>query len=191
MGRTWVASAHTALLFTVVLRPQPRHLSRISMLGGLAVYDVVKAYNVGGVGIKWPNDVQIKGRKVCGILPEALWEGDVLIGVALGIGVNIRVDFTDTPFQDSAINLENALGTPISRIDVLKRILERIDYWYEQLHEETFFAAWRDSLNMLGQFITVDGRQWVVDNVDASGGLLIRDSHGRIERVIAGDISLG
>jgi BirA family biotin operon repressor/biotin-[acetyl-CoA-carboxylase] ligase len=191
LGRTWLAPAGTALLFTVLLRPSPRHVTRISMLGALSVVYALRSFGVDRIGIKWPNDVQIDGRKICGVLPEALWDGEMLVGVALGIGVNIRVDFAATPFAQTAISLHQVSSTRVRRIDVLIRVLEHIDQWAGRIGDESFFAAWRSELTTLGQYVTVDGRRWVAEDVDPDGGLLIRDAHGTIQRVIAGDISSG
>ena len=83
-------------------------------------------------GIKWPNDVQIDGRKLCGVLPEAAWQDARLLGVALGIGLNVRVDFAATPFADRAVSLETMVGA-VDRVDLLVRLLERLDYWTREL----------------------------------------------------------
>ncbi len=98
--RRWVAAPDTALLFSVILRPAIRaeRLPRVAVLGALAVAECLDALDLAPVTLKWPNDVHLAGRKVAGVLPEADWQNDQLSALALGIGVNVRVDFS----RDSA-----------------------------------------------------------------------------------------
>ncbi len=112
MGRAWHAPPGTALLLSIVLRPHLQHLPRLTMLGALAVCELAEAYGIAAVDIKWPNDVRIGGRKLSGVLPEAAWAGDRLLGAVLGIGLNLSVDFTGTPFAHTAISLATALRSP-------------------------------------------------------------------------------
>jgi len=191
LGRTWFAPPGTSLLFTVIMRLPQSSLSRLTMLGGLAVCETLQQMGIEQVGIKWANDVQIRGRKVAGVLPEAAWEGSRLTGAILGIGVNVSVDFSESPFRDTAISLQDAIETPIDRLDLLKRILARLDAWVDRLESDSLFQAWRDNLNMIGQYVSLEGRRCRAVRVDSDGALVISDDNGTLQRVIAGDILLG
>jgi BirA family biotin operon repressor/biotin-[acetyl-CoA-carboxylase] ligase len=191
LGRSWFAPPGTSLLFSVILRPESNVLSCIPMLGALAVCAAVEDLGIQIVGIKWPNDVQIDRRKVCGILPEAAWNGNGFAGVVLGIGVNIRVNFSDSPFKDTATSLETVLGRRIDRLLLLKRILDSIDDLAPTMGTDPFFEQWRDKLNMLGHFVTFEEQRFLAEDVDKDGALVIRDEVGKLQRVIAGDIALG
>ncbi len=105
MGRAWYAPPGTALMLSYLLRPNPDDLTYVGMMGALAVCETVEALGA-HPGIKWPNDVQIDGRKLCGVLPEASWQDETLIGAVLGIGLNLRIDFRETAFAKTAISLE-------------------------------------------------------------------------------------
>jgi BirA family transcriptional regulator, biotin operon repressor / biotin---[acetyl-CoA-carboxylase] ligase len=72
-GRTWYTPPGAALAVSVIVKPSLERINRISMIGALAVYDLCAAFGIKNLGIKWPNDVQINGLKVSGILPEAAW----------------------------------------------------------------------------------------------------------------------
>ncbi|MFN8447264.1 MAG: hypothetical protein U0521_01350 [Anaerolineae bacterium] len=102
------------------------------------------------------NDVQIDGRKLCGVLPEAAWQGETLVGAVLGIGINVRVDFSTTPLAATAISLEDAVGA-VDRLDLLLRLLHRLDDWSARLASDALFERWRERLVMLGRRVTVAG----------------------------------
>jgi BirA family transcriptional regulator, biotin operon repressor / biotin---[acetyl-CoA-carboxylase] ligase len=161
MGRTWQTPAGEALALSVILHPPKEALAQISMLGALAVYDLLKQLDAPQISIKWPNDVQLNGLKVCGILPEVMWDGERLSGVVLGMGLNVRVDFTNSPLAYRATSLETVLGKPFSRAQLCKMLLTKGD---------------------------VSG---TAEDVDQEGALLVRSTDGELHRVLAGDIVLG
>jgi BirA family biotin operon repressor/biotin-[acetyl-CoA-carboxylase] ligase len=195
LGRVWHTPAGTALIVSVILYPRIEDLSQIAMLGALAIYDMVSDLGIEQAGIKWPNDVQINGLKVSGILPEVAWENEKLVGVVLGMGVNVRIDFSNTELVGRAISLEPVVGRQIDRLDLLVALLGRIDYWSERFGSAELFNAWEKRLMTLGQQVRVQSsHQEVVglaQSVDRDGTLNIRKADGSIERVIAGDIGLG
>jgi BirA family biotin operon repressor/biotin-[acetyl-CoA-carboxylase] ligase len=165
------------------------------MLGAVAIYDMVKNLGIEQIGIKWPNDVMLGGLKMSGILPEAVWENGELIGVVLGMGINVRIDFVNSELADRAISIEPVLGRKVSRLDLLTHLLGRIDYWMERLGSDELFNTWQDRLITLGQQVRVQTAnkevQGIAQSVDRDGALNIRRTDGQIERVIAGDIALG
>lgn len=191
LGRSWYAPPGTALMMSVVLRPPQTALARVSMLGAVVVCELLESLGLHDIGIKWPNDVRLQNKKVCGVLPEAIWDGNRLIGVTLGIGLNVRIDFTGTPFADSAISIETVLGEPVDRLDLLKTVLQRVDYWSKQWSSRAVFDAWKARLATLGQNVSIGEVHGVAQNVDEQGALLVRDNSGTIHRIIAGDIALG
>jgi BirA family biotin operon repressor/biotin-[acetyl-CoA-carboxylase] ligase len=194
LGRTWYAPLGTALMVSYLLRPAVEDVPYVPMMGGLAVCETLSSLGVERVGLKWPNDVQIDGRKVCGVLPEVAWHGEKLIGVALGIGLNVRVDFAGTALAQTAISLEDAIGR-VDRLDVLVRLLTRLDHWSARLGAEELYRAWRSRLTMIGQAISIQGVtgtvQGVAERVDRHGALWVRRDDESVQRVVAGDLALG
>lgn len=194
-GRTWHTPPGVALAVSVILHPPVTALHQVSMLGALVICELAESLNVPDVAIKWPNDVQINGRKVSGVLPEIAWDGERLLGVVLGMGVNVRVDFSGTEVAQTAVSLETALGQPLDRAQLLAFILRRVDVWSARWGSVALLDAWKSRLNTVGQVVTVMGEAGNIHGtaqaVDASGALLVRDDHGAIQRVMAGDIALG
>jgi BirA family biotin operon repressor/biotin-[acetyl-CoA-carboxylase] ligase len=165
------------------------------MLGGVVITELCDHVGVRGAGIKWPNDVQVNGLKVSGVLPEAVWGGNRLLGVALGMGINVRIDFRGTELEDSAISLETALGKSLDRLDLLLYLLERIDHWAARMETGPLFDVWKQRLNMIGKRVTVTDDSGVVqgiaETVEVQGTLLIRAEDGSLHRVLAGDVMMG
>lgn len=187
-GRLWHTPPDTALALSVILRPPPQYLWRISLIGALSVYDLAKRAGCANIGIKWPNDVQVNGRKVGGILPEAAWKNSELPGVVLGIGVNVRVDFSQTDFKDMAISLESAAGKPLHRAQLIDCLLQRVDMWYRLIASDALFAAWKNRLNMLGRRIKAEKVEGLALDVEPDGSLLVQDDSAVIHSVLAGDL---
>lgn len=195
MGRAWHTPPGAALAVSVILHPPAAALPRLSMLAAVAVCDLLESLGCAPVGIKWPNDVQIGGRKICGVLVEADWERDRLLGAVVGIGLNVRVDFSGTELGGSAVSLADALDSPPGRQDLLAGLVARVDEWYDRLQTPTLYTAWRARLTTLGQQVTISGAgeavAGVAESVDEQGALLVREAGGALRRVVAGDIALG
>lgn len=193
LGRAWLAPAGTSLIVSVILRPSTSRLGQITMLGALAICEMAEQAGA-ATSIKWPNDVQIADRKLSGVLPEAVWDGDQLVGVVLGMGINIHTDFRGTPLENTACSLEPMVDKPLDRSELLRSLLERVDFWTAQ-PSERLFSAWRNRLKTIGRVVSVeqDGRiiRGIAEGVETDGALLVRTTNGSIHKVIAGDVALG
>lgn len=190
LGRKWHTPPGVGLAVSVILRPKPANLPQITMLGALAIYDMLVNLGLPQVTIKWPNDVQVNGRKVSGVLAEAVWTGDQLAGVVLGMGINVRVDFTGTELADKAISIEPALGRPVDRADLAADLLAQVDKWQAGLGTVLLFETWKSRLATLGQPVSYAGFSGVAENVSPDGALMIRLADGRVQPVLAGDVAV-
>lgn len=196
LKRIWHTPPNSALALSVILHPTADALPQVSMLGALAVYDLLQELGIKKAGIKWPNDVQIKGLKVCGVLPEAVWEGDKLLGATLGIGVNVRVNFEaiSPELVNIATNIEHELQQSCSRAELILKLLQCVDFWTSKLGSDELFQTWKQRLTMMGKQVVVttsDGeKHGFVDNVLKDGQLVIIGNDGDEHKVLAGDVSL-
>lgn len=195
MGRTWTTTPGGALTVSFLVRAGPEALTRLPLLGALSVCEALADFGIAG-SIKWPNDVQVAGRKVAGVLAEASWVGADLRGAVIGIGVNVREDFSATPLADTAGSLTPLTGIAVDRADLLAALYRSLGSWIDRIAEDAFFAAWRSRLNMIGQPVRVahgdDARgliEGVAEAVAADGALLVRLADGQIQRLIAGDVT--
>ena len=142
-GRSWQTPPGAGLAVSLILHPEDDYASRVVQLGALAVSDLVASLGPVAADIKPPNDVLVKGKKIAGILPEAVWDGANLRGVVLGIGLNVRLDFTGTSLEDSAASLETLLGRRLDRADLLEALVQRVMYWYARIKCESIMRAWK------------------------------------------------
>lgn len=187
-GRIWHTPPNVALAISIILRPKHKYLSRINIIGALSVYDLAKNVGCRNLGIKWPNDVQINGRKVSGILPEAVWDGDKLVGIVLGMGINVRNDFSGSDIADKATTLESSAGKPLDRSDLIQFLLKRIDMWYKRIESDALFITWKNRINTLGQRVKIEDLEGLAVDVEPDGALLVQDDFKQMQRVFAGDV---
>lgn len=193
LGRGWSTPPGTALAVSVVLRVGAGGLPQVTLLGALAIAETLDELGAPDVAIKWPNDVLLSGRKVSGVLTEADWDGNRLRGAVLGMGVNVRVDFTGTPLEQTAISIEPALGRPVDRSALLAALIERVMTRADLLGSDALLRAWRARLVTLGQAITLHlpggTLSGIAEDVTAEGALLVRTAAGQSQVVHAGDVS--
>ncbi len=188
-GKSWQTPPGTALALSVVLRPRASWLSRVTMLGGLAVCELADKLGCEDIGIKWPNDVQIAGKKVSGILCEATWSGERLCGAVLGIGLNVRTDFQGTALATTATSLESAIGSRLDRAQLAGDLTNRILHWQRRIESDALFESWRSRLNVLGQLVNAGGVTGKALDVTADGELLVVDDRGLRHTVNAGELA--
>jgi len=152
------------------------------------------------VGLKWPNDLLLDGKKVAGILAEMAAEGPEVQFLILGMGINVNWRKEDLPseLQGVATSLRAGAGREISRTEVGRRILEELEKEYVLFLKEGFSPRLREDWNRFSvinqKWVTIAGpdQKWEgeVLGVDTDGALLVRDREGENRRLIAGDVSL-
>lgn len=131
-GRSWHSIRGRDLTFSVVLRPRmdPSHAPLVSLSCALAVHGAISDL-VSGASVKWPNDVLIGERKVCGIICECSASRGALEWIVAGIGINVGRREDELPPQEDgrppATSLFIELGRDVSRAEVLASVLSRID----------------------------------------------------------------
>jgi len=201
LRRPWQSPPGTNLYTSILLRPpiEPAVAPQLTLLAGVAVADLLAAYCPGAVRLKWPNDVQIDGKKVCGILTEMRTSGHGIDYVAVGIGININIRKSefDEAFRDLATSLREETGRDLSRLDLAVGLYEHFGESYERYLAEGFGPLkkrWLEYACMVGEQIQVIFRDELqageVVGLDDSGALLLRDAAGRENRIIAGDATI-
>jgi BirA family biotin operon repressor/biotin-[acetyl-CoA-carboxylase] ligase len=198
LARQWWAPAGSSLLLTLVLRPPllPQAAQRLTMICSLAVCDAISACCAQEARVKWPNDVLIEGRKVCGILTELGLTADRLDYALVGIGINVNLDLAQAPpLMVPATSLSAEVGAPVSRVDLLAVLLSSLERRYDALAGgRSFHEEWSRRLATVGERVCVtSGAEQVCGHavgVDEDGALLLRTSDGGVRRVLAGDVTL-
>ncbi len=198
MDRKWVTRKGTSLAFSLIFRPEgSERVPFYAPLGALGVALALETMTTARPQIKWPNDVLLGGKKVCGILAEASWEGDRLAGLVLGVGINIATSSVslEDDFLFPADSLQHGLGTDLNRIDLLVEVLRHIFLWQDRIGSEEFLAEWNNRLAFHGQEVHInrpgmEGITGEVLRIGDDGKLWIRQKNGKDISISAGDVSL-
>lgn len=200
-GNRWWGS-DGALMFSVGVSLNDLGLSieqwpRFSLVTGLAISETISQFlPKADVGLKWPNDIWIGEKKVCGILIEQAVERPS--GLIVGIGINVNNSFASAPeeYQRIATSMrDEANGRPFSRTDILIDFLNRWDLLTAQLADESLNLAerWSHSCVLSGQPVTVtagsDEKSGICAGIDDDGSLLLRTAY-TTERCYAGTVRL-
>lgn len=187
-GRSWHTPPDAALALSLILKPPEAFLSRLNMVAALSVYDLAQKCGCKIVRIKWPNDILVDGKKVSGVLVETVWQGGDLVGAIVGIGVNVRIDFSGNALEATAISLEDVVEGRLDRVRLTEYLLFRFDHWYRLIATPAVFREWRARLDTLNHSVAVDKVIGVAFDVSPEGALLIRDASGRVHHINAGDL---
>jgi len=193
--RQWISPKGAGLWMSVILRPEDISPAMITIFAGLSVAEAVRnLYNV-PIGIKWPNDLQVRGRKVGGILTEMQGKGMVI----LGIGVNTALQVHELPsyLRNLVTSLDLESNCFVDREELLEEVLNCLNKNYSRLCEgevDEIIARWKVFSTIFGSPVRLvrAGAEIVgvpVD-VDVDGGLLLRTDMGIIEKFYDGEVQV-
>lgn len=193
--RTWL-SPRGNIALSIILYPGIVYLPSLIMLASLAVVYSIETVTGLKLRLKWPNDVLINGRKVCGILIESDVRGNRVDYAIIGIGINVNLRLADFPeLSPIATSLADESGREVSLLDVIRRLLVEVERLYLALPSgESIYEPWRDRLVTLGRRVEVGwGKtryEGMAESVATDGSLLLRRPDGSLTRVVAGDVTL-
>lgn len=204
LGRTWLSPPGVGVWMSLVLRPPlpPYEAPRLTLVAAVAVARAMRDLTGVAAGIKWPNDIVVADRKVCGILTELEAEWDRVAFAVLGIGINANTPPQQFPadLQATATSLLAASGQPVRRAALIQAILAGLEEGYDLMLAGRFDAVlvrWRELSATLGRRVRVlpvapgqPAVAGVAEAVDPEGALLIRLGTGELVRVLAGEVSL-
>ena len=197
-GRSWLSPPGKSLYFSVILRPElpPQRAPELTLVAAVALCETLREAGVKAT-IKWPNDVQIDGKKVAGILTELSADTERVHFVILGVGVNLNGSLEEFPpeLKETATTLEASRGQSVPRALFTAALWTRLEHWLD-LHADDGFApvraAWKTMASTLGQDVLVRSEQrelrGIAEDLDEDGALLLRTPDGKLERVLAGDV---
>jgi BirA family transcriptional regulator, biotin operon repressor / biotin---[acetyl-CoA-carboxylase] ligase len=195
-GRSWHSAEGDGLYLSVLLCPQapPAKIPSLSLMAGIAVAEVLIARAVPFVDIKWPNDVLVNERKVCGILVEGTSSNADHHRIILGIGVNLNHRSFPEKLSRTATSLMIETGNPVDVDGFCEQLLERTAHWYEK---------WKTSDDVINRFhelssyakgkmviVTLDDDQirGETAGLAVTGALRIATRDGEVKQIMAGDV---
>lgn len=192
-GRSW-ASPPGGLYLSVLLRPRFAQVGLLPLAAGLAVADAVAEHGV-QPQLKWPNDVQVAGRKLAGVLAESASGSGGVEWVALGIGVNLGAPESSLPpeLRETAVSLAGPGAPEVPALAAA--LLARLRVWYDAVASSPAEvpAAWRrravawwgEAVEVRTAGETIRGR---LLDVDQHGALVLEAAGGGTLRILAGDV---
>ena len=200
MNRAWISPARSSILCSIIFYPSISTSSvfRLTMLASIAVVRAVKRICGLAAQIKWPNDVYIDGKKTCGILTEFLADHDSVCYVVVGIGINVNLDTALHPeIKDVATCLKEAKGREVSRLKVLKTLLEEIDTLYRDFKQtggQYLRKEWESHSMVLNREVKIISGNEVAcgtaKGINEDGHLILADARGNTREILCGDLSL-
>jgi BirA family transcriptional regulator, biotin operon repressor / biotin---[acetyl-CoA-carboxylase] ligase len=193
MGRSWL-SPEGSLATSIILRPS---LKDVRLLPAVSSVAVCKAIGLMGItaSIKWPNDILIAGKKVCGILIENMFEAGDLAYSVIGIGINVNFDTARIPeIADIATSLSTETGKNVRLGEVALNLYTEMEKVYDRIADTDFvMAEWVNNMVTIGKRVTANTGgctvEGIAEAVNPQGNLILRLDDGSGREIIAGDVS--
>lgn len=215
LGRKWMAPAGSNITMSLLLRPDfaPQYAPMLTLVMGLSVAQAVKemlgqksadgesfagAENFAEMGIKWPNDVVISGKKICGILTEMSLEGSSIREVVVGVGINVNLETVEEEIKEVATSLYLETGRKYDRNEMIHRVMERFEDNYEKFLQTLDLTGLMEDYNQLlinrGRQVRVldpkEPFEGIAKGINGQGELLVQCEDGSCVAVGAGEVSV-
>ncbi|MCR5627170.1 MAG: biotin--[acetyl-CoA-carboxylase] ligase [Lachnospiraceae bacterium] len=198
-GRSWQSQKGTSISMSFLLHPHisPNAAPMLTIVMAMAVSKGIEEIADIPVGIKWPNDIVINGKKVVGILTEMDTEPDYVHNVIIGTGINVSETSFPEELKDKATSIYNETGKMVSRAGIVANIANRFEEYYEAFLKNTDLSGIAEDYNK--KCVNVGRRVKVLDpkgdfEADAKGiderGELIVDVNGEEKKIYAGEVSV-
>jgi BirA family transcriptional regulator, biotin operon repressor / biotin---[acetyl-CoA-carboxylase] ligase len=196
-NRTFV-SPDGGLYLSVVLRPDQElsNMSILPLLAGLAVSKAISTTVLRESSLKWPNDVLMGGKKVCGILVESGVKGDKLEYVVIGIGINVNITMDQFPaeLQEKASTLKEIIGDDVDLVELLRDLIYFLEILYGRFIEgeiDHILEKWSERSSTLGKQVRIQTSGGSMEGkalgVDQTGALMLKID-GSLHRIDVGDV---
>lgn len=200
-GNAWMSAPGLGIWMSILLRPNlhPGTLQTLTLAASVAVMRALEPMGIKGLGIKWPNDILIDRKKVCGILTELLAEAEKVEWVVLGIGLNVNQSETDFPNDIASIatSLRLSMNIGFNRSLIAAKIINEIEEVYQAFLEKGSLWVvdeWKKRNITLGETVDIISqtgsfRAKALD-ITPDGKLIVKDEADKISELLSGEISL-
>lgn len=200
LGRTWHSPPGVGIWMSLILRPgiAPERAAGLSIVGGLAIAAALQPLTSSPIRIKWPNDVEIGGRKVAGVLCESAVEGAKVRHTVVGVGVNVNQSLDDLPLElrKIAVSLGAVTARAHRRVEIVAAILRAFESRYEAYldgRSGDIMQEFRERSGLIGRSVRIAqsdrNYEGTVLDITNEGSLLMLTGSGP-RTVTAGDASL-
>ncbi|MHC1721473.1 MAG: biotin--[acetyl-CoA-carboxylase] ligase [Clostridiaceae bacterium] len=201
LGRNWVSPKHKGIWMSIILKPdlEPAVVPRITHVSAASVISAFKELGIDAL-VKWPNDIIINNKKICGILTEMSGEINKISYIVVGIGINANLTREDIPADiiEKASSLLVETGCEADRKLIAAKVLNIFETLYNNFLNtgsiEDSIKICRENSILIGRDVRLISRQkesraHAID-INSNGELIVRFEDGRIEAVISGEVSV-
>ena len=198
-GRTWISEKGTGVWMSLLLRPDfpPECASMLTLVAAMAVEKGISRVTGVDGQIKWPNDVVIEGKKVCGILTEMSTEMECIHYVVVGIGINVGTEEFPEEIRDLATSLYLSTQKKVKRAVLAAAVAEAWEFYYEQFFKSGdlrfLMEEYNERLVNRGREVKVlaldGGYMGISQGINEKGELLV-ETGGMVRTVISGEVSV-
>lgn len=198
LGRSWKTPFGSCIAMSLLLKPdfEPQYASMLTLVMGLSAAQAVSEMGV-EVSIKWPNDVVVSKKKICGILTEMELMGMEIQDVVVGIGINVNLPEIAEELKESATSLYLETGKIYDRTEVIGRVMGHFEENYEKFLKTKDFSLMKEdyhkllaNLNQPVRVLCREPYEGVALGINDQGELLVRKEDGSVEAVNAGEVSV-
>jgi len=201
LDRSWLSTAGEDILASIIVYPElsAADAFRMTMIASIAAVRAIERVCAVACGIKWPNDIFLNGKKLCGILSEGRIEQERMQFMVIGIGLNVNSSMAGRgDLETGAISLLDATGTRHDRSALIIALLEEFDALYASSGAgqagERIQQLWQQHAMMLGRRVSVHNGDYAVSgiarDVMPDGSLIVQEPTGREHIIVCGDLSL-
>ena len=198
MGRTWQSNSGEGIWMSLLLKPNiiPFKAPFITLVAGVSVVTALRKLNV-PAQIKWPNDIILNDKKICGILTELSAEIERVNYIIVGMGMNVKNMYFSGELEHKATSLYKE-GYVLQRVDIVDKILYEFEKNYidyiendNKEHVLNLFRQYSNIINKEIYLITNDKRELVTCiDINDSGNLIVKDKDNNIREIMSGEVSI-
>ena len=198
LGRSWEVPEGTSVMMSILLRPkfEPQYAPTLTLVMGMAVAKAVKTLGF-DVSIKWPNDVVVSHKKICGILTEMGVRDGKIDYAVIGVGINVNIREFPEEMADKATSLYLESGKEFDRSQIPGLVMEAFEEYYEKFaatcdlsglkeEYESILANYNQPVRVLAK----EPYEGVARGITDGGELLVEKTDGTIVAVSAGEVSV-
>jgi BirA family biotin operon repressor/biotin-[acetyl-CoA-carboxylase] ligase len=199
-GRQWESPAGENIYMSILLRPNclPDRAPMLTLVMAYSVAKVLTGLGFPDVQIKWPNDLVLSGKKICGILTEMQLNGSEIDYVVVGVGINVNTSKFPEELKDTATSLYMESGRVSDRETLVESIVESFDKAYRQFLETQDLSflkeEYNDMLVNVAREVRVlePGNEYIAyaQGINSEGELLVRTADGEEKCIYAGEVSV-
>ena len=198
LGRNWVSPKSGGIYLSAVLRPQihPDEASLITLLAAVSCAKAIRKTCGLQALIKWPNDILVNNKKVCGILTVMQAQDNKVKFVILGIGINVNTPITKLPPGASSLRKEAEKGKArFSRLELARELLQQLDQEYLSFRHKGgtgIITQWKNFSALSGKRVKVIFQDKTIEgqaqDIDEQGALIVRLDSGFKQHLLTGDV---